>query len=113
MASKKPAPLAKACPPPRYLPARPSTAKPARPVATGVKPAIPRPAAPAPADGGKGKTRDIILGLLSKHPFFTTADLAATIGISVKGIEKHLSKLKSEGVLKRIGPDKGGHWKVG
>ena len=93
-------------------PAKP-TAKPARPVATGVKPAIPRPTTPAPAEGGRGKTRDIILGLLSKHPFFTTADLAATIGISVKGIEKHLSKLKSEGVLKRIGPDKGGHWKVG
>ena len=100
--------------------ARPSTAKPARPVATGTrsataKPATPavRPAAPAPAEGGRGKTRDIIMGLLSKHPFFTTADLAATIGISVKGIEKHLSKLKSEGVLKRIGPDKGGHWKVG
>ena len=81
--------------------------------AAGVNPAIPRPTTPAPAEGGRGKTRDIILGLLSKHPFFTTADLAATIGISVKGIEKHLSKLKSEGVLKRIGPDKGGHWKVG
>ena len=98
------------------------TAKPAatKPTATAPKPAKPaarpsatRPAAPAPAEGGRGKTRDIILGLLSKHPFFTTADLAATIGISAKGIEKHLSKLKSEGVLKRIGPDKGGHWKVG
>lgn len=61
---------------------------------------------------GKPKTRDIILSLLSERPHFTTADLAAHIGISAKGIEKHLSRLKAEGALKRIGPDKGGRWSV-
>ena len=61
---------------------------------------------------GKPKTRDIILSLLSEHPFFTTADLAARIGISAKGVEKHLSRLKADGSLKRIGPDKGGRWSV-
>ena len=61
---------------------------------------------------GKPKTRDIILSLLSEHPFFTTADLAARIGISAKGVEKHLSRLKADGSLKRIGPDQGGRWSV-
>lgn len=93
--------------------------------ATGIVPPVAKspaiktvsPAAKAPkanpAADGKPKTRDIILGLLSKHPTFTTADLAGSIGISTKGIEKHLARLKAEGVLKRIGPDKGGHWQVG
>lgn len=61
---------------------------------------------------GKPKTRDIILSLLAEHPYYTTADLAARIGISAKGVEKHLSRLKAEGALKRIGPDKGGRWSV-
>ena len=61
---------------------------------------------------GKPKTRDIILSLLAEHPYFTTADLAARIGISAKGVEKHLSRLKADGSLKRIGPDKGGRWSV-
>ena len=61
---------------------------------------------------GKPKTRDIILSMLAEHPFYTTADLAARIGISAKGVEKHLSRLKADGSLKRIGPDKGGRWSV-
>ena len=61
---------------------------------------------------GKPKTRDIILSLLAEHPYYTTADLAARIGISAKGVEKHLSRLKADGSLKRIGPDKGGRWSV-
>ena len=61
---------------------------------------------------GKPKTRDIILSLLAEHPYFTTAELASRIGISAKGVEKHLSRLKADGSLKRIGPDKGGRWSV-
>ena len=61
---------------------------------------------------GKPKTRDIILSILAEHPYYTTADLAARIGISAKGVEKHLARLKADGSLKRIGPDKGGRWSV-
>ena len=32
--------------------------------------------------------------------------------ISNKGVEWNLKTLKDEGVIKRIGPDKGGHWEV-
>ena len=34
------------------------------------------------------------------------------IGITLDAIEKHLAKLKAEGVIKREGPDKGGSWIV-
>jgi len=35
-----------------------------------------------------------------------------TIGITEKGVEKQLAKLKAEGLIRRDGPDKGGEWIV-
>lgn len=42
----------------------------------------------------------------------TAAGLAAEIGVTAKAVEKHLAKLKAEGIIEREGPDKGGSWKV-
>ncbi len=50
--------------------------------------------------------------LVSKNPQITTAELAENIGISQKGIDWQINRLKKEGVLERIGPAKGGQWKV-
>lgn len=60
----------------------------------------------------KSSSRQMILQLLRERPYMTTADLAAAIGISAKGVEKQLRLLKEAGSLERIGPDKGGHWHV-
>ena len=60
----------------------------------------------------KIKTRDRIIELLSKNPKHTTRTLAEEIGITPKGVERHLAILKSEGFLHRIGPDKGGKLQV-
>ena len=57
-------------------------------------------------------SREKILELLRENPKLTTAGLAQAVGISSKGIEKQLAHLKREGLLRRIGPDKGGHWEV-
>ena len=38
--------------------------------------------------------------------------LAEKIGISAKSVEKHLANLKADGIIQRIGPAKGGYWKV-
>jgi len=38
--------------------------------------------------------------------------LSLAIGLSRRGIEKNISKLKTEGKIKRIGPAKGGHWEI-
>ncbi len=38
--------------------------------------------------------------------------MSAALGLSVKAIEKNVRLLKSAGRLRRIGPDKGGHWEV-
>ena len=58
------------------------------------------------------KSREKILRLLKDHPNYSARKLAEVIGITPKAIEKHLAKLKSEDVIKREGPDKGGYWTV-
>lgn len=60
----------------------------------------------------KQKSREKILQLLKQHPDYSAKKLASAIGITEKGIEKQLAKLKAEGLIKRIGPDKGGVWVV-
>lgn len=59
----------------------------------------------------KVKSREKILKLLAENPKMTTSKLAEAIGITPKAVEKHLAKLKAEGLIQRIGPDKGGYWK--
>ena len=58
------------------------------------------------------KTREKILTLIAANPSITTAELANQLEITAKGIEWQISKLKKMGVLERIGPARGGHWKV-
>ena len=61
---------------------------------------------------GREKSREKILNLLKADPRLTQADLAKRVKLSVKAIEKNIRRLKDEGRLCRIGPDKGGHWEV-
>ena len=62
--------------------------------------------------GLRGKSREKIIAILSENGKLTAAGLAAEIGVTAKAIEKHLAKLKAEGIIERVGPDKGGSWKV-
>ena len=58
------------------------------------------------------KSREKIVALLAQDGKLSAAALAKQIGISAKAIEKHLAKLKADGIIERIGPAKGGYWKV-
>ena len=58
------------------------------------------------------KTREKIIALIAANLEITTDQLAEQVGISRKGIEWQISKLKQSGRLKRIGPPKGGRWRV-
>lgn len=50
--------------------------------------------------------------LIKEHPSITTREMAENLGMSHAGIVKVVKKLKDKGQIKRIGPDKGGHWEV-
>ena len=58
------------------------------------------------------KTCEAIVTLVSENPQITTIQMAALLGINRSAISKHLKRMQAEGVVRRIGPDKGGHWEV-
>ena len=58
------------------------------------------------------KSREKIVVLLSEDGKLSATALAEKIGISAKSVEKHLANLKADGIIERIGPAKGGYWKV-
>lgn len=62
--------------------------------------------------GKKIKSREKIIAAIKGNGRHTTNSLAELVGVTPKAIEKHLAKLKAEGILVRVGPDKGGHWEI-
>jgi len=56
------------------------------------------------------KTVEKIYELIKSDPHITQNKLMEETGLSRRGVEWNLRKLKEEGRIKRIGPDKGGHW---
>ncbi len=58
------------------------------------------------------KTGEKIITLIRRNPTITRAEIAQRTGLSVRGVEWNLNELKKAGMLKRVGPDKGGHWEV-
>ena len=58
------------------------------------------------------KTPEAILRLLTDRPAISVAELAARLGKSESAINRAMRQLRESGRLKRIGPDKGGHWQV-
>lgn len=46
------------------------------------------------------------------NPYVSARELSEIVGISSRKIEENIKKLKARGVVKRIGPAKGGHWEV-
>ena len=61
---------------------------------------------------GTLKNQDKIVAIISRNASVTTPELAGKLGISIWGVKKHLAQLKKNGLINRIGSDKGGHWEV-
>ena len=53
-----------------------------------------------------------IVAAVAASPDITRKQLAEKLGISEDTVKEYLAKLKASGHLRRIGPDKGGHWEV-
>ena len=58
------------------------------------------------------KTVDRVWALLQERPQSTFADMVRVLGITRSTIQKHIANLKAARRLRRVGPDKGGHWEV-
>ena len=58
------------------------------------------------------KSSEKILLLLRQEPSMSARALAEKLNLSPRAIEKQIDHLKKDGKLVRVGPAKGGHWKV-
>jgi len=60
----------------------------------------------------KGNVVENILASISKNSNISTKELAAMCSLSERQVQRIMAKLKKQGVIRRIGPDKGGHWEI-
>ena len=67
---------------------------------------------PSAREETRGKTRDKILALIKRNPQITVEQLAKLTGVSAKGVEWNIARLKAEGLLKRSGSRKAGRWDI-
>lgn len=58
------------------------------------------------------KTTKKIMDIMKSMPDVTLAELANATGLSVDGVRWNIRKLKDANLVRRVGPDKGGHWEV-
>ena len=59
-----------------------------------------------------GENERRILECIKVDNHITIGELSGKVGISVISIWKNIGKLKKKGLVKRVGPDKGGSWEV-
>lgn len=62
--------------------------------------------------GSAERTREKILRLIQAQPTISTQELAEALEITRKGVEWQIRRLKEEGLIKRVGADRGGYWEV-
>jgi ATP-dependent DNA helicase RecG len=55
---------------------------------------------------------EIIIGLIQVNPKVTIKEMTKATGLTRRGVEYNLSKLKDNGSIERKGPDKGGFWEI-
>ena len=53
-----------------------------------------------------------ILLLILENPVISRKHISEIVGINQSAVQKHLTTLKENGIIKRVGPAKGGHWEV-
>ena len=61
---------------------------------------------------GLNDTDMSIVNLIEKAPTITIVALQARLSMSRNGVKKALNRLKASGRIRRVGPDRGGHWEV-
>jgi len=59
-----------------------------------------------------GENENRIVEIVVTNKFVTIPELSKMLKISTTAVENNIAKLKAKKILKRIGPDKGGHWEI-
>jgi predicted HTH transcriptional regulator len=54
----------------------------------------------------------LLLDILRSNPRMATGQLAERFSITRRTVQRDIDKLKAQGILERVGPDKGGYWNI-
>jgi len=60
----------------------------------------------------ENETQIAILKLMREQPTISAREISEHIGMSHRGVQYNINVLKNAGLVKRVGPAKGGHWKI-
>lgn len=58
------------------------------------------------------KSAQKIVLLIKDNADITTQEIADILGVNRSGVARHIKKLQEQGIIRRVGPDKGGHWEI-
>lgn len=75
-------------------------------------PASPLESSQKSSQKGSQKSSQKILALMTATSGITIAELAESLDLTDRAIKKQIERLKASGLVRRVGPDKGGHWEV-
>lgn len=59
-----------------------------------------------------GKNEDKIIAMMLSNPSITIPEIAILLNVTERTIERMINSLKKKNMIARIGPRKGGQWKV-
>ena len=58
------------------------------------------------------ETDERIIALIQSNPHITQKMLSEVIGLTRPYVGRKLLELQARNIIRRVGPDKGGHWEV-
>ena len=58
------------------------------------------------------KTSQKIIDLIKEDPYISTSKMAEIVGVDRRNIARNIKKLQEQGIVRRVGPDKGGFWEI-
>ena len=60
----------------------------------------------------EGKLSQKIIELIRNNGTISTQEMAKIIGVDRRTIARHIKKMQAQDIVRRVGPDKGGHWEI-
>ena len=58
------------------------------------------------------KTAEKLVGIIKVNSKVTIKELSSLLNITRRGVEEQIKSLKDKGIIRRVGPAKGGHWEL-
>ena len=58
------------------------------------------------------KTKDKIKDMVRKDKYITLSQMAESLGISISGVAKSITRMQAQDEIVRHGADNGGYWEV-